>query len=44
MLLLWIFLVLLLGGPLAWLAAARSPNASRWVALNVLAIDHALLR
>lgn len=43
MLLLWVFLVLLIGGPVAWLAAARSPNASRWVALVVLAIDLALV-
>jgi len=43
MMLLWVFLVLLLGGPLAWLAAARSSNASRWVALIVLAIDLALV-
>ena len=39
MLLLWVPLVLLIGGALAWLAEARGGNWPRWVTLAVLAAD-----
>ena len=43
MLLLWILLVLLIGGVLAWLAEARGGNWPRWVSLIVLAVDLGLV-
>ena len=43
MMLLWVFLVLLIGGVLAWLAEARGGNWSRWISLLALTVDLALL-
>jgi NADH-quinone oxidoreductase subunit M len=43
MLLLGVFLVLLSGGVLAWLAEARGGNWPRWVSLIVLAVDLVLV-
>lgn len=43
MLLLWVPLVLLIGGVLAWLAEARGGNWPRWVTLAVLAADLSLV-
>jgi len=42
MILLWLILVLLIGGLLAWLAGPRHPLWSRWVSLASLGVDLAL--
>jgi len=43
MILLWVFLVPLIGGMVAWLAERRGADWPRWVSLAVLAIDLALV-
>jgi len=43
MILLWLILVLLIGGVLAWLAERRSRIWPRWIALVVLALDLAFV-
>ena len=43
MMLLWIFLVLLIGGTVAWLAELGGRDWPRWVSLVVLAVDLALV-
>jgi NADH-quinone oxidoreductase subunit M len=43
MILLWLILILLLGGLLAWIAERRVPNASRYVSLAALGIDAILV-
>lgn len=40
---LWVVLILLIGGAVAWLAERRGGNWPRWVSLAVLAVDLALV-
>jgi NADH-quinone oxidoreductase subunit M len=42
MILLWLILILLIAGALAWLAARWSPTAARWISLGAVALDLAL--
>jgi NADH-quinone oxidoreductase subunit M len=43
MILVWIILVPLIGGLIAWLAARRSDTAARWLSLLALALDGGLV-
>lgn len=42
MILLWLILILLLGGVLSWIVSYRSATAARWIALTSVALDFAL--
>ena len=42
MILLWLILIPLVAGALAWAAARRSASAARWIALIAVTADFAL--
>ena len=39
MILVWLIVILLVGGLLAWLLAGLAPSAARWISLLAIVVD-----